>query len=74
MGGQLGSAILPDGNPLTLHYVMFIPTLLGQGSMDQQTEWINKAWNCQIVGTYAQVSTKFSNWLNLKIVFIKWYC
>ncbi|XP_044765902.1 probable peroxisomal acyl-coenzyme A oxidase 1 [Coccinella septempunctata] len=54
LGGQLGSAILPDGNPLTLHYVMFIPTLLGQGSVEQQGEWLNKAWNCQIVGTYAQ--------------------
>ncbi|KAK9889088.1 hypothetical protein WA026_004361 [Henosepilachna vigintioctopunctata] len=54
LGGQLGSAILPDGNPLTLHYVMFIPTLLGQGTIEQQTEWINKAWNCHIVGTYAQ--------------------
>ncbi|KAJ8955467.1 hypothetical protein NQ318_003567 [Aromia moschata] len=31
LGGQLGSAILKDGHPLTLHYVMFIPTLMGQG-------------------------------------------
>lgn len=54
LGGQLGSAILPDGNPLTLHYVMFIPTLLGQGSTEQQGDWLNKAWNCQVVGTYAQ--------------------
>ncbi|XP_045482305.1 probable peroxisomal acyl-coenzyme A oxidase 1 [Harmonia axyridis] len=54
LGGQLGSAILPDGNPLTLHFVMFIPTLLGQGTLEQQGEWLNKAWNCQVVGTYAQ--------------------
>ncbi|KAL3289791.1 hypothetical protein HHI36_023183 [Cryptolaemus montrouzieri] len=54
LGGQLGTAILPDGNPLTLHYVMFIPTLLGQGTVEQQSEWINRAWNAEIVGTYAQ--------------------
>lgn len=55
LGGQLGSAILKDGNPLTLHYVMFIPTLMGQGTIEQQAEWIQKAWNCDVIGTYAQV-------------------
>lgn len=54
LGGQLGSALLKDGNPLTLHYVMFIPTLMGQGNIQQQAEWIQKAWNCDIIGTYAQ--------------------
>lgn len=55
LGGQLGSAVLKDGNPLTLHYVMFIPTVMGQGTIEQQAEWIQKAWTCQIIGTYAQV-------------------
>lgn len=54
LGGQLGSAILGDGNPLTLHYVMFIPTIMGQGNFEQQAEWIQKAWECNIIGTYAQ--------------------
>ncbi|CAH1153430.1 unnamed protein product [Phaedon cochleariae] len=54
LGGQLGSAILKDGNPLTLHYVMFIPTLMGQGNVEQQAEWIQRAWSCDIIGTYAQ--------------------
>ncbi|CAG9855181.1 unnamed protein product [Phyllotreta striolata] len=54
LGGQLGSAILKDGNPLTVHYVMFIPTLMGQGTIQQQAEWIQRAWNCDIIGTYAQ--------------------
>lgn len=54
LGGQIGSAIMKDGNPLTLHYVMFIPTVMGQGTYEQQAEWIQKAWNCDIVGTYAQ--------------------
>ncbi|CAH0562110.1 unnamed protein product [Brassicogethes aeneus] len=54
LGGQLGSAILKDGNPITLHYVMFIPTIMGQGNFEQQAEWIQKAWTCSIIGTYAQ--------------------
>lgn len=60
LGGQIGSAILKDGNPITLHYVMFIPTLLGQADPDQLNQWINKAWNCHIIGTYAQVNYYFS--------------
>ncbi|XP_022915165.2 acyl-coenzyme A oxidase 1 [Onthophagus taurus] len=54
LGGQLGSAVLKDGNPLTLHYVMFIPTLMGQGTIEQQAHWISRAWNLEIIGTYAQ--------------------
>ncbi|KRT79485.1 hypothetical protein AMK59_7150, partial [Oryctes borbonicus] len=54
LGGQLGSAILRDGNPLGLHYVMFIPAIMGQGTIEQQAEWISKAWNLDIIGTYAQ--------------------
>ena len=26
---------LKDGNPLNLHFVMFIPTIAGQGTMEQ---------------------------------------
>ncbi|KAL6423736.1 hypothetical protein ACFW04_010310 [Cataglyphis niger] len=54
LGGMLGSAILKDGNPLTLHYVMFIPAIMGQGTVEQQGYWISKAWSCNIIGTYAQ--------------------
>ncbi|KAK3931837.1 putative peroxisomal acyl-coenzyme A oxidase 1 [Frankliniella fusca] len=54
LGGMLGSAILKDGNPLALHYVMFLPTLAGQGTVEQQAYWISRAWNLEIVGTYAQ--------------------
>ena len=52
---MLGSAVLNDGMPFALHYVMFIPTLMGQGTMQQQAYWIGRAWNCEIIGTYAQV-------------------
>lgn len=54
LSGMLGSAILKDGNPITLHYVMFLPTLVGQGTVEQQAEWMGRAWNCDIIGTYAQ--------------------
>lgn len=55
LGGSLGPALLADGNPLGLHYVMFLPTILGQGTLEQTAEWVQKAWNLNIIGTYAQV-------------------
>jgi acyl-CoA oxidase len=55
LGGALGGAIFKDGNPLTLHYVMFVPTLMGQGTPQQSAHWITQAWDCRILGTYAQV-------------------
>lgn len=54
LGGHIGSAILKDGMPFALHFVMFVPTIMGQGTIEQQAHWISKAWNCQILGTYAQ--------------------
>ncbi|XP_034937330.1 probable peroxisomal acyl-coenzyme A oxidase 1 [Chelonus insularis] len=54
LGGMLGAALLKDGNPLTLHYVMFIPSIMGQGTVEQQGYWISRAWSCNIIGTYAQ--------------------
>ncbi|XP_059613153.1 probable peroxisomal acyl-coenzyme A oxidase 1 [Phlebotomus argentipes] len=54
LSGMLGSGITPDGNPFALHYVMFLPTLMGQGTPDQQAEWMGRAWSCHIIGTYAQ--------------------
>ena len=51
---SLGCSVTPDGNPLALHFVMFIPTLLGQGTMDQIGEVLGRAWNLDLIGTYAQ--------------------
>jgi acyl-CoA oxidase len=58
MGAGLGSAVLKEGNPLALHYVMFIPALMGQGTIEQQTKWLEKAYNLNIIGTYAQVISR----------------
>lgn len=54
LGGLLGSGIIKEGNPLGVHFVMFLPALMGHGTPEQQAEWIGKAWNCEIIGTYAQ--------------------
>ena len=40
LGAGIGSGILPDGNPLGLHIVMFQPTLMGQGTLEQQAKWL----------------------------------
>ncbi|XP_004530468.1 probable peroxisomal acyl-coenzyme A oxidase 1 [Ceratitis capitata] len=53
-GGALGSALIKEGNPMMLHFVMFVPTIMGQGTTEQQIEWLSKAWDCNILGTYAQ--------------------
>lgn len=55
LGGAIGSALIKEGIPFTLHFVMFIPTLMGQGTPEQQAYWVSRAWNCEIIGTYAQV-------------------
>ncbi|XP_047502178.1 probable peroxisomal acyl-coenzyme A oxidase 1 [Penaeus chinensis] len=54
MGSGLGVALTRDGNPLALHYVMFMPAILGQGTVDQQGIWLGRAWSGEIIGTYAQ--------------------
>lgn len=53
---MLGSGLLKEGNPLSVHFVMFLPTIMGQGTSEQQAEWMGRAWNLEIMGTYAQVN------------------
>lgn len=54
LGGLLGSGLIREGNPLGVHFVMFLPTLLGQATTEQQAEFLGRAWNLEILGTYAQ--------------------
>ncbi|XP_026319516.1 probable peroxisomal acyl-coenzyme A oxidase 1 [Hyposmocoma kahamanoa] len=54
LGGLLGAAATRDGSPLGLHYIMFMPAILSQGDDDQKAYWISRAWNCSIIGSYAQ--------------------
>ncbi|PSC69663.1 peroxisomal acyl-coenzyme A oxidase 1-like [Micractinium conductrix] len=45
-------AYFPGG--LELHIGMFIPTILGQGTPEQQAKWLPLCNRLQIIGTYAQ--------------------
>ncbi|CAO1335553.1 unnamed protein product [Diamesa hyperborea] len=54
LGGMLGTSLIKQGNPLSVHFVMFLPALMGHGTGEQQAEWMDLAWNCKIIGTYAQ--------------------
>ncbi|KAH8276476.1 hypothetical protein KR044_010882 [Drosophila immigrans] len=55
MSGSLGTALFPQSFPLRLHYSMFLSTLLNQGTVEQQQQWLSRAWRLDgIIGTYAQ--------------------
>uniref|UniRef100_A0A914UL59 Acyl-coenzyme A oxidase N-terminal domain-containing protein n=1 Tax=Plectus sambesii TaxID=2011161 RepID=A0A914UL59_9BILA len=53
-----------DSHPFELHYGMFLPTLRGQGTDEQQEKWIPLALIRAIVGTYAQ--TELGHGTNLR--------
>ena len=36
------------------HFGMFVPTLISFGTPEQQEEWVKRAWNCQVIGSYVQ--------------------
>ena len=38
MGAGVGSALMPDGNALGLHFVMFVPTIMGQVSFIEKLQ------------------------------------
>ncbi|RVE50662.1 hypothetical protein evm_004694 [Chilo suppressalis] len=50
----LGSGNTRDGSPLALHYMMFMPAILSLATTEQQEYWLSKAWDCKIIGSYAQ--------------------
>lgn len=51
----MGSGILKDNNPVSVHSSMFIYTLEAFCTDEQKERWLKKAWNFEILGTYAQV-------------------
>lgn len=55
LGISLTPGLMQEGNPLALHFVMFLPTIIGQGTSAQQTKWLDRALNLEILGAYAQV-------------------
>ncbi|VVC32713.1 Acyl-coenzyme A oxidase, N-terminal,Acyl-CoA oxidase/dehydrogenase, central domain,Acyl-CoA [Cinara cedri] len=50
----IDTAIMKQNIPLDVHVTMFLPTLIGQGTPEQQSEWVPRALSNEILGTYAQ--------------------
>ncbi|KAE9532033.1 hypothetical protein AGLY_010235 [Aphis glycines] len=48
------TAIIKQNVPFNVHSIMFLPSLIGQGTPEQQEEWVERAFNNSILGTYAQ--------------------
>lgn len=54
MEALLGSGFIKEGNPLGIHFSMFVPAIMGHASPEQQEQYLGKALNCEIIGSYAQ--------------------
>lgn len=52
---RIQNGIVKDISPFMLHMGMFVPTIFGQASAEQASEWLPQALSLQIIGTYAQV-------------------
>lgn len=51
---SIADAILQEASPLTVHFVMFIPCLMGLATEEQQAKWLPDALEMKIIGSYAQ--------------------
>lgn len=51
----IDTAILKQSIPFAVHTIMFLPSLIGQGTQEQKEEWLGRAFKYTILGTYAQV-------------------
>ncbi|XP_065369280.1 probable peroxisomal acyl-coenzyme A oxidase 1 [Calliphora vicina] len=61
--GPVGGALMPAGNPLAVHIVMFTRALKGQGTKEQYEMFGHRADNCEILGTYAQTELGHGTYL-----------
>lgn len=50
----MADAVLHEASPVTVHFVMFIPALMGMASEEQQSKWLPLALEMKIIGSYAQ--------------------
>ncbi len=57
-----------DPTPFALHYAMFMPTLNGQATDEQQQRWLTPAVAHAINGTYAQTELGHGQLL----LYMKW--
>ncbi|XP_026731714.1 probable peroxisomal acyl-coenzyme A oxidase 1 [Trichoplusia ni] len=51
---RTADAFFKEVSPFLLHLGMFVPTLMGQCTQEQQAYWLPRALDMQIIGTYAQ--------------------
>ncbi|KPJ09431.1 putative peroxisomal acyl-coenzyme A oxidase 1 [Papilio machaon] len=51
---RTADAFFKDVSPFMLHLGMFVPTIIGQCTPEQQAHWLPKALEMQIIGAYAQ--------------------
>lgn len=49
-----GTTTFPEGVPIGVHFGMFIPGIIGHGNDEQQSEWLGRAMELNIIGCYAQ--------------------
>uniref|UniRef100_A0A1I8NUH3 Acyl-coenzyme A oxidase n=1 Tax=Stomoxys calcitrans TaxID=35570 RepID=A0A1I8NUH3_STOCA len=63
MGGPVGAALMPAGNPFAVHLVMFTRALKGQGTPEQYEKFGRRADNCEIIGTFAQTELGHGTYL-----------
>ncbi|XP_028156323.1 probable peroxisomal acyl-coenzyme A oxidase 1 [Ostrinia furnacalis] len=51
---RTSDAFFKEISPFLLHFGMFVPTIIGQCTPEQQAKWLPLAMDLQIIGTYAQ--------------------
>uniref|UniRef100_A0A2A4J068 Acyl-coenzyme A oxidase n=1 Tax=Heliothis virescens TaxID=7102 RepID=A0A2A4J068_HELVI len=51
---RTSDAFFKEVSPFLLHLGMFVPTIMGQCTPEQQAYWLPRALDMQIIGTYAQ--------------------
>ncbi|CAH2049994.1 unnamed protein product, partial [Iphiclides podalirius] len=51
---RTADAFFKEVSPFMLHLGMFVPTIIGQCTPEQQAKWLPRALEMQIIGAYAQ--------------------
>ncbi|CAH2989665.1 unnamed protein product [Chilo suppressalis] len=51
---RIADAFFREVSPFLLHLGMFVPTIIGQCTVEQKAYWLPRALRMEIIGTYAQ--------------------